>query len=349
MLFVDGSHLEGGGQILRTSLSLSVLLRQPFEIKNIRANRPNPGMRPQHLAAVRALQQIANARITDAYQHSSSLRFEPRELNPGKFIFDVASETPSAGSVTLLFQALLPALAFAPQPSALILRGGTHVSWSPSYEYLQSVFLPALKKFGLECHLSIKKCGFYPEGGGEMHASITPVSSLQSFSLLDRGPLQSITGVSGVGHLTEDIATRQKSAALNKLVHLSADKRVSQNTVPSRGKGSFLFLNAHYAHTKEGFGSLGGRGKTAERVGSEAADALMKYHASNNALDIHLADQLLLYAALAEGGSRFSCEAFSNHLRTNVYVLQRFLPKLEVELDESRKEVRVRGIGFHSK
>ena len=178
MLHLDGSYGEGGGQILRTALSLSAWLGQPVRIDHLRAGRPKPGLRPQHLTAVRALAQITRAEVTGVELNSQELTFRPRAPQAGHYLFDVAERAGSAGSVTLIAQALLPPLLRAAGSSTLTLRGGTQVPWSPPAHYLFQVFLPALAQLGAEVKMTLERWGWYPRGGGEARWEIKPVRTL---------------------------------------------------------------------------------------------------------------------------------------------------------------------------
>ncbi|MFH1751268.1 MAG: RNA 3'-terminal phosphate cyclase [Candidatus Micrarchaeota archaeon] len=346
MLSIDGNYLEGGGQILRTSLALSALLGTEFEITNIRSKRNNPGLQPQHLTAVRAMQKICTAKVDGAELHSTRLVFSPSKINGGKYVFDVRDVKESAGSVGLIFQTVALPLAFASASSQLILRGGTHVNWSPCFEYLNEIFLPRIKRMGFVCEMKINKYGYYPIGGGEIEAKINKISVLKGIELQKPGPLTAITGTSLVSNLPEDIAKRQKTSALKELVDFAVNKSISINNTPSPGKGTMLFLKAVHENSAAGFFSLGEIGKKAETVGREAAEKLVEFEKGGMALDEHLADQLLLYAALAEGKTEFSASRVSNHLLTNAYTIKKFLPDVKIGIDEKSKLVGIEGSGF---
>lgn len=348
MLIIDGDHLEGGGQILRTSLSLSAILGMPFEINNIRAKRNNPGLQPQHLTAVKAMQKICSAKVEGAQLHSTKLVFSPSKINGGKYIFDVSDVKESSGSVGLIFQTVALPLAFSGADSHLILRGGTHVNWSPCFEYLDGIFLPTARRMGFVCELKINKYGYYPIGGGEMEALIGNIGKLAGIDLNSPGTLEKITGSSVVSSLPEEIAKRQKSEALKELVDFSCEKKIDVKNTPSPGKGTMLFLKAIHSNSVAGFFSLGEIGKKAEIVGKEAADRLVEFEKSGAALDEHLADQLLLYAALAQGKTRFVAGKITNHLLSNAHTIRQFIPDANIEIDENSGKVEVEGIGFEA-
>jgi RNA 3'-terminal phosphate cyclase (ATP) len=241
MLEIDGSYGEGGGQVLRTALSLACLCQRPFRILNIRRGRKPPGLRPQHLTTVRALQLLCSATVNGAETGSTELTFAPRGVTSGEFAFDIGT----AGSTSLVLQTLLPVLAFSGQKSTVILQGGTHVPFSPSYHYLAEVFVPILARLGINVRLSASAFGFYPRGGGRIRAEIDPVRQLQSLQLPARGRLLGVSGFSAVGNLPLAIAERQRTAALERLggaLVPDCPVRIERRSVPTPGRGTFLFL-----------------------------------------------------------------------------------------------------------
>ncbi len=320
MLEIDGSYGEGGGQILRTSLSLSCLLKQPFRLFNIRKGRRKPGLMPQHLMCINALRQIANASVSGNTLHSQELFFHPSEIKPGDYIFDIGT----AGSTTLLLQAILPPLIFSDSISSVTLRGGTHVPWSPPFHYLSEVFLPMLERLGATMSAEITRYGYYPKGGGEMKVIIHPSRELHSLFLTDREKNVMVKGLSGVSNLPLSIAERQRNAACKILEAHGLAASIETVSVPSPGPGTFLFLKAETASCIAGFSSLGERGKRAETVGEEAAEDLIRYLLAGACLDHHLADQIVLYLALARSSSSVTTALITDHLLTNLQVIRRF-------------------------
>ncbi|MBM4137811.1 MAG: RNA 3'-phosphate cyclase, partial [Nitrospira sp.] len=217
MIEIDGSYGEGGGQILRTSLSLSCLLQKPIRIFNIRRGRKKPGLMPQHLTCVRAATLISNAEVKGDSEGSTELIFRPEEVKSGDYYFDIGT----AGSTSLLLQSLLPPLIFSEGKSTIILKGGTHVPFSPPFQYLSDVFVPMLDKLGIKLSLRIESYGFYPKGGGKITVEIHPLSGrifAKHLLFLDRGKIKSLKGVSGVGNLPLTIAERQRGSVQNILV-----------------------------------------------------------------------------------------------------------------------------------
>lgn len=318
MLSLDGSYGEGGGQILRTALSLAALTGVPVRIERIRAGRSKPGLRPQHLTAVQAVARVSQAEVTGAHLGSQDLTFRPRTPQGGHYLFDVAAKTGSAGSVSLIAQALLPPLMKAGSPTTVILKGGTHVPWSPPAHYLSHVFLPALVAMGAEVKMTLERWGWYPQGGGEVRFTIRPIRSLAGVSWRTPPPVAAFRAWSAAAKLPEHVARRQAARLTARL-----GEAVPVEVIPAGGQdpGSLVFLWGPRA----GFAALGARGKPAEQVADEAVEAYLAFRASGAALDRHLADQMLIYLALAQGPSTFTTEAVTSHLLTNVWVIEQFL------------------------
>ncbi len=318
MLHLDGSYGEGGGQILRTALSLSAVLGVPVRLERIRAGRPKPGLRPQHLTAVQALARVSRAELKGAELHSQILTFRPRDPLPGHYLFDVAAKTGSAGAVTLIAQTLLPPLLKAAQASTVILRGGTHVPWSPPAHYLKEVFLPALAALGAAAQLTVERWGWYPRGGGEIRLRVDPVHALTGVDWRMPPPLAAFRAISAASRLPEHVRQRQ---AARLQARLGAELPVELIAAPGLDPGSLVFLWGPQA----GFDALGARGKPAEQVADEVADAYQAFARRRAAVDRHLADQILLYLALARGPSVFVTSEITSHLLTNIWVIEQFL------------------------
>ena len=332
IVVLDGSYGEGGGQILRTALALSALTGRPLRLDNIRAGRKEPDLRPQHLAAVRAMASVCEARIQGDALGSSQLIFEPcTGPKAGEYQFDIPAiaESGSAGSVTLLFQALFLPLALTGASSRLLLGGGTHVTWSPPYHYLTQVYLPTLEPMGLSAHLELLQWGWYPQGGGKVLAQIKGLGqeALQPLELCERGKLLEVYGISAISNLPEHIALRQRDRALQRLRarHIKAEIEIVH--APSPGQGTVLFLVARYERALAGFTGYGRIRYPAERVADDATEAFEAHHVSKAALDPHLADQVLLPLALAPGPSHYTTSQITRHLLTNCWVIQHFLER----------------------
>ncbi|MBI4609657.1 MAG: RNA 3'-phosphate cyclase [Candidatus Rokubacteria bacterium] len=330
-LTLDGSSGEGGGQILRTALALAVALGRPVKLARIRARRPKPGLQPQHLTVVRALAALSDATVVGDTLNSTELTFVPQALRGGAYRFDVGAVKESAGSVSLLFQALLLPLALAQAPSRLTLLGGTHVPWSPPVHYLTDVFLPALAEIGVEAHLVLRRWGWYPAGGGVVEATIQPTRGLRGVVFgRPEAPVE-ISGLSAVSRLPRSIAERQRRRALERLAATGLNASIAlEEDTSARGPGTVLFLTSR---GRAGFSALGRRGVPAERVADEAVDQLLAYIATGAPVDDHLADQLVAFLALARGESAFSCPTLPPHLRTVVEVVGRLL-QVRIRLEE---------------
>jgi RNA 3'-terminal phosphate cyclase (ATP) len=336
-LRIDGDYGEGGGQILRTALSLSCVLKRPVEIVNIRKGRKVPGLQPQHLTATNACQRISDARIEGNALGSTSLRFSPAETKGGEFSFDVAEKKGSAGSTSLVLQTLFLPLSLCESASSVRVLGGTHVAWSPPFHYLQQVFAPVIEKMGAKMNLRIHKWGWYPKGGGEVSCSVQPAGEFSGLRLTERGKLIRLSGISAVSNLPDSIAERQKNQAVNVLKPKGFSPQIELVQAPSMGQGTFLFLKAEFENTAAGFGALGERGKSAEKVADEACDDFLHFMHNDAAVDPHLADQLIPYLALAKEPSTFTVSSITKHLLTNIWVVKQFLQtRVSVEGAEGR-------------
>ena len=331
-LQIDGNYGEGGGQILRTALSLACILKKPVEIVNIRKGRRIPGLQPQHLTSVTACKRISRAEVEGDQLQSVSLRFSPREITGGEFSFDVAEKKRSAGSTSLILQTLFLPLSRCEGGSNIKVLGGTHVPWSPPFHYLREIFAPAVKKLGCGIELDISKWGWYPKGGGEVRCTIEPTAKFSAIDLTERGKLLKLSGVSAVSNLPDSIAERQRSQAMRVLKGKGLSPDIELVQAPSIGQGTFFFLKAEFENSVAGFGALGERGKRAEKVAQEACDDFLLFMQSDAAVDPHLADQLIPYLALADGKSTFTVSKISKHLLTNIWVVKQFL-KTEISVE----------------
>jgi len=322
MIRIDGSQGEGGGQILRTALSLSTLLGLPVTIENIRANRPKAGLRPQHLTAVKALKEICGAEVEGMAIDSRRIAFRPGRVKPGNYFFDVGT----AGSVTLVLQALLLPLARATGPSRIILRGGTHVPWSPPYQYLSEVFLPILGHMGIQTTVRLKKWGWYPKGGGEMEIDIHPVEVLTPLVLDQPWEPDRLNILCASSNLPDHILERERKRIEARLQPHGFKAHYEIQEGASIGQGNMVFIATRKGQAAAGFSSLGAKGKPAEQVAEEAVNSFLSFLDSGAAVDEHLGDQLLPYLALAPGRPEILVHGLSSHLRTNLWVVSQFMP-----------------------
>lgn len=341
MLTVDGSHGEGGGQVLRTSLSLSALLGRDLRVHNIRAGRAKPGLAAQHLASVRAAAAVCGAALDGDRMGSEQLEFRPGEVRGGRYQFKIGT----AGATTLVLQTVLPALLFAHRSSHLQIRGGTNVLWSPTHEYIHAVFLPAIAAMGAETSVECLVPGFYPRGGGCLEARISPLDcALQPLPWSDRGGLRSLTAYSlAEARLPGHIVRRQIEGARDALG--SAGVRTVQSRPAAQSPGTMLLVAAGFDRGRAGFTALGRRGTPAEDVGHEAGEQAARFLAGAASVDRHLADQLLVCAAIAAGRTQFRVDEVTEHLRTNASVIQQFVD-VDIAIDESTCVVTVDGVGL---
>jgi RNA 3'-terminal phosphate cyclase (ATP) len=322
MIEIDASFGEGGGQVLRSALALSVITGKPMRLTNIRARRPQPGLKPQHLKAVEAAASISAAGMEGATLGSQTLRFEPTGLQGGDYAFDIGT----AGSVSLLLQTVYLPLSFADTPSRLRFTGGTHVPWSPCYHYLAWQWLPYLNQAGYRVECSLERAGFYPRGGGIVHAFIQPSRHLSALRITERGRLLRIRGLSAVGRLDRSIAERQRRQAVAQLHDLAVPLEIEVVDVPSASPGTFIVLQAEFEHSRCCAFALGALHKPAEKVADEAVEELRTNIDSGGAIDAWLADQLLLPLAFVADKSELSVCHITGHLRTNAELLGYFLP-----------------------
>lgn len=338
MLRLDGSQGEGGGQILRSALALSLVTGRPVQISSIRARRPKPGLLRQHLTAVEAAARIGNASVGGAQIGSPELVFRPGSPVPGRYHFAVGT----AGSATLVLQTILPALMLAADPSHLTIEGGTHNPFAPPFDFLACTFLPLLARMGPQVEARLERHGFYPAGGGRIAVDIRPASQLQRLDLLERGDLREVEGRALVANLPESIGTRELGVlrgALARPPERSSVRKLSD----SPGLGNVLLLIVIAEHVTEVITGFGQKGVAAEKVAAGVAAATRTYLEAEVPVGPHLADQLLLPMALAGGGS-FRTVAPSEHTRTNAAVIARFLPvdvRFEQESDRAWRVVVV--------
>ena len=337
MIVIDGSHGEGGGQVLRTALTLAVLTGQPMRIEHIRAGRRKPGLRPQHLTAVRAAGAVCGAHLEGDELDSQTLIFTPGgSSRPGEYLFDVAAAAQggSAGSVGLVLQTVLLPLALAGGESRLTLRGGTHVPWAPSVSYLEHVFLPVLARMGVRTEVELARWGFYPAGGGEVRVRVAGRRSpLLPVTLTEQGELLWVWGMAVVMNLPAHIPQRMADRARNVLAKAGLRAQVEPRRLRGTGPGAGVFLFAEYASAPDdeivtaGFTAYGRRGLPAERVAEAACKDLLAHHRAGAPADPHLADQLVLPMVLAGGESRLVTSRVSPHLLTNAWVVSQFLAR----------------------
>lgn len=314
MLEIDGSYGEGGGQIIRTSIALSTLTGTPVRIFNIRVSRPKPGLAAQHRKAIETAASICGAEVGGLAIGSREITYVPGKPAGGFFSIDIGT----AGSITLLLQCLMPAALNLDSPLELRIRGGTDVEWSPSVDYLKNVTLPALSRMGYRCCIELIARGYYPVGGGIVRARIQP-SVLEKVSFEAPAP-RKVRGISHSSGLPAHVTQRQAASAAGLLSEAGIEHEISEETAKYTSTGSGITLWCGAA----GSCSYGRRGKPAEEVGRDAAESIIREIQRGAGVDVHLADQLIPYMALARGGS-FTARELSMHTKTNIWVTEQFL------------------------
>jgi RNA 3'-terminal phosphate cyclase (ATP) len=327
MIVIDGAEGEGGGQVLRTALALSLVTGKPFRIENIRANRSRPGVMRQHVTAVEAACEIGGAECEELAIGASELSFVPGRVEPGMHRFAVGT----AGSTGLVLQTILPPLMLADAASSLVLEGGTHNIYAPPFDFLDRVFLPVLNRMGPRVSAKLVRPGFYPAGGGRIEVEIEPCPALSRLDLLERGELRSVLARAVVAALPGEIAVREL-AAVEKILGWPEEALRIEQLPEKSGPGNILMLEAVFEHATEMMSGFGKLGVPAQIVGEQAAKRMAGYLASAAVAGPYLADQLLLPFALAGGGS-FTTVKPSQHSRTAAAVISRFL-NVEIRFED---------------
>ena len=358
MIRIDGSYGEGGGQIIRTAVALSAVTGTEVTISNIRSNRPKPGLKAQHMSAIRTAADMTGARISGLKSGSTELTFSPGDISGGHYNIDIGT----AGSITLLLQCLMPVASAAQESVSLDITGGTDVAWSPPIDYMAHVLLPVLASMGLKCNIRLQRRGYYPRGAGRVTANIHP-SALRAVELdkeketdtkkedemeKERGKGKEIEKekekemetctVSGISHssnLPPHVIQRQAdaaTAALEKAGYSSSIDTWAANS-PSTGSGITLWCG------HAGGSALGKQGLPAEKVGKAAAREIIAELDSWAVVDVHLADQLIPYMGLAGDGS-FTVQEVSGHTRTNIWVVEQFLG-VEFRIEEKKDVFKI--------
>lgn len=328
---IDGSSGEGGGQILRSSVALSMVTGTPIRVRRIRAGRKRPGLMRQHLTAVRAAAEISGASVNGDRIGSKSLEFSPGEVTGGEYRFAVGT----AGSTTLVLQAVLPALLTAPEPSSLVLEGGTHNPMAPPFPFLAGTFLPLVNRMGPKVTATLERAGFYPAGGGRFRVEIEPVEKLKSLELLERGKIRRRRVTAVLAHLPRHVAERELKVVQKKMGW--PDSAFGIEDVSSEGPGNVLLIELESEHLTETFTGFGQVGVKAEAVAHKAVQAVRRYQKAEVPVGEYLADQLLLPLALAGGGA-FSTLPLSRHSTTQIDLIGQFLDvPIAVERPDSRR------------
>lgn len=324
MLTIDGA--EGGGQLLRSTLALAAVTGTPVTVENVRGSRPEPGLRPQHLAVVETMADVCDADVAGAERGAETVTFEPGPIRPGDYAVDIGT----AGSVCLLFDALLPVAARLEAPLSLVATGGTEVKWAPPLSTYRAAKLPLCRQLGLRAHAERERTGYYPTGGGRATLSLAP-STIEPLDLTDRGDLVGATVVSraSMDLADSDVAARQASAACEGLEAADVpllERRVVETDTHSTGSAVTVALE--FEDSRAGFDALGEPGKPAEDVAGEAVDEAVDFLEGSAAVDRYLGDQLLVLLGIV--GGRVRVPAVTDHVETSLGLLGEFGCEVDV-------------------
>jgi RNA 3'-terminal phosphate cyclase (ATP) len=340
LLAIDGSAGEGGGQILRSALSLSLVTGRPFRLFNIRARRQRPGLQAQHLAAVRAAAAVGQAEVRGDAAGSREITFRPAAVAPGDYAFDVGT----AGSAMLVLQTVLPPLLAASSSSSLLIEGGTHNPLAPPFEFIAKTFLPLLERMGARVQVKLDRAGFYPAGGGKIRVTIQPASALARLELPEQVEWRRRRAVIVLANLPRHVAERELKVLKRGLGLEPRDLRVEE--VQARSPGNVAFVELESDELTEVFASFGELGLPAETVAAHLVESVGQFLEAGAPVGQHLADQLLLPMALGDGGAFFTAP-LSMHAQTNIEVLKLFLP-IEVRVEQAaNRRVRLELIPRH--
>lgn len=330
MIEIDGSYGEGGGQIIRTALSLAAIIGEDISISKIRANRPNPGIKPQHLASIEAIAKICDAKVEGLHKGSKQISFSPMEIKG----IDIHIDIGTAGSISLLLQCIMPAAIYSDGKISLRIKGGTDVAWSPSIDYLENVTLKALSEMGYKSNIEIIDRGYYPIGSGLVKMEMEP-SKLKSYDF--KKIPETVSGISHCSNLPEHVAKRQANSATELLQNAGFDCDVKTDCTNYRSTGSGITLWSGFA----GSVSLGKKGTSSEKVGQNAAREMRENLNSKAGVDTHLADQLIPFLGLAGKGS-LTTSNLSGHLKTNIWLTEQLLDiNFEIEKLEEMFKISI--------
>ncbi|MEM2715636.1 MAG: RNA 3'-terminal phosphate cyclase, partial [Candidatus Thermoplasmatota archaeon] len=326
MIEIDGGYGEGGGQILRMSIAFSSITKKPVKIFNIRANRPNPGLRNQHITAIETVAKMCNAEVKGLKVGSSEIEFYPGEIEGGEYEFDVGT----AGSVTLVLQACIIPSIFAIKETKLILKGGTDVRWSPPWDYFKNVFIENLKKMGLEIEGKLHKRGYYPAGGGKIEVLIKPSKEIKPIYFDEK--IEEIEGIVHISNLPMQISERIKKSAEETLKNrFQANIKIEKYDTISPGVGLVLWSKPKIL----GADCLGEKGRPAEEIGRFTAKKLIEEIEAGVDLDEKAVDQLLPFFAISGNKIKFKCLSFSMHASTEIFLLKKFI-NIDTKIEKNK-------------
>lgn len=333
MIQINGS--KGGGQILRTALTMSALKQKPFKITKIRGSRTNPGLKKQHLKAVQTIKNLTNAETTGVKPNSQKITFKPKTLKQKKLEINIGT----AGSTTLLLDTIIP-LAHKINLQTTV-KGGTDVKWSPTYDYFKHVKLPLLQKFGLKADTNLEKTGYYPKGRGKTILNIKK-SEIKPIEIHERGKLQKIQIYSKASKQLQkrQVADRQANETARILKNSKINAPINKNIsyADTKSPGSTLLIKAIYENSIAGFDNLGERGKTSEKVAKQAVQKFKKFHATKTCVDQNMADQLMVFGGITKG--KFSTPKITNHIDSNQQVMNLF--EANIQIDTKTEYPRIR-------
>lgn len=344
LINIDGSHGEGGGQILRTAIGLSVIISEPVKITNIRANRPNPGIKPQHFTAIKIIKELCEAKTEGFEIGSSDLVFYPGEIRSGDYRFNIGT----AGSIILVFQAIILSFLKTKKDITIELTGGTDVKWSPSWDYFNNVFLPNLKIIGVNVESKLLQRGYYPKGGGRALLHIFPNNLLKPLPNIQFKENEIINGNIHNANLPEHITKRIKHAAIKQLIKINLQTSIKTENINSLSSGTGITLWTTRDNSYIGSSVLGEKGVTAESIGELAASEIISDINSNANFDSHGFDQIIPYLALADGSDDSSCYVrnLSGHAETNIWLVSKFLNSnnmFKIEKKDNIYSIRIKG------
>lgn len=344
MLAIDGAYGEGGGQILRTASALSALMKESIEINNIRANRPSPGIRPQHYTAISCIKAICKGVAEGLSVGSSRLRFIPGKIQPGEYNFNVGT----AGSIILIFQTCILASLKTPEPITIKIIGGTDVKWAPTWDYFTNVFLPMIGKMGVKTESELINRGYYPKGGGEAKIKIFPVRKLSNLRL-EEGYFGKIEGIVHISNLPDHVGRRMKHAAMKIAIKNNVRSYIQVENANSLSPGTGITLWCKSDKTILGATMLGEKGVSAERIGEKAAHQILREIKMKATLDSNTFDQILPYMVLAENKSTCIVRELTMHAQTNMWLVNQFFKDkniFQIEEKQDVKLIKVNGVGF---
>ena len=347
MINIDGSYGEGGGQILRSSIGLSVLLKEDLRIFNIRGKRPKPGMKPQHYTAIKIIKELCNAKTEGLEIGSRELIFKPGSLKNGSFDFDIVT----AGSIVLVFQTCILSLIKTKERIKIRLTGGTDVKWSPSWDYFENVFIKILKRIGIKVNTRLIRRGYYPQGGGEAILEIFPIKNIYPLYIEKNQEFKEVCGIIHISNLPEHVAKRMKNASINKLIknNLNAHIKIVSSKSLSAGTGITLWSKSN--NTILGKTNIGERGLPAEKVGELTSNSLVSEIKSGANVDINLIDQILPFLVLADNTNQSNCivKELSGHTETNIWLINQFIKNNDIFQISNEKglfNIKINGINY---